>query len=755
MKRLILLYIFLLGLSGSAQTTDQLWGSYFSYYNVVDMAQSPSRVYSASESALFYQNTATGELNTITSVDGLKAESITAIYHSAQYGRTLVGNSNGLLIVVNNDGSIVNKIDIVQEATVAASKKRINHIAEYNGVAYIATDYGVSAFNVATLEFIDTYYLGPNGAEIPVLQSAVLNGYIYVITEGYGVRRGLLANPNLNDFSQWEVVYPDNYTAIASFQGRLYLAGSWVIYRNEDNGTLSVFHNMPEGITDLRVGNNMLLATCPSNITIFNDQLAQAFQVNTVGEPAVFTRASAVGGKLYVGTTQKGVFAIDMTTYTIQNITPAGPLENRVFAIKKSASNLWVVFGGYNEAHVPDQKVSGVSRLTAEGWMQLSNEDVFGAKSISSIAINPNNENEVYLQTYHSGMVKVVDGVPAILYNADNSTLQNQQAEPGFTNVRVTGGSFDSTGRLWVLNPLTATPLKTYNGTSWGNSYGFGDNLDNPQFVEYSPMALDRNGTKWIPTIGRGLVVFNEALGNKIIVVTEENGLPANNRVNCVAIDQNNRVWVGTSGGLRTISSIERFVNDDVLTANNIVIIEDGLPQELLFEQAITDIRVDGSNNKWIGTLAGAFLVSADGQETLYHFTKENSPLPSNAINDIEIDDTSGEVFFATDKGLVSFKGTSTAPEGDLNNVYVYPNPVRPGFEGDVKISGLMDDVNIKITDIEGNLVYETTSEGGTVLWDTRAFGKYKVASGVYMIFISSEDGTQTKVKKVMVVRGN
>src|SRR5690606_21576217 len=114
---------------------------------------------------------------------------------------------------------------------------------------------------------------------------------------------------------------------------------------------------------------------------------------------------------------------------------------------------------------------------------------------------------------------------------------------------------------------------------------------------------------------------------------------------------------------------------------------------------------------------------------------------------------STGEVFFATDKGMVSYKGTSTAAEDNLSNVYVFPNPVRPGFEGDVNISGLMDNVNVKITDIEGNLVYETTSEGGTVLWDTRAFGKYKVASGVYMIFLASDDGAETKVKKVMIIR--
>ena len=174
----------------------------------------------------------------------------------------------------------------------------------------------------------------------------------------------------------------------------------------------------------------------------------------------------------------------------------------------------------------------------------------------------------------------------------------------------------------------------------------------------------------------------------------------------------------------------------------------------MLYEQFITDIEVDGSNNKWIGTYeAGLFMVSPNGQETIYHFTKDNSPLPSNAVNDITINSSTGEVFIATTKGLISFKGIATSASENLSNVYVYPNPVRPDYQGTVKINGLLDKANVKITDIAGNLVYEAISEGGTLEWDTTAFGKYKVASGVYMIFVSAQDGTETKVKKVMIIR--
>jgi len=749
MKRVLpSIYCLLFTLTFLAQ--EQQWGSYFSYYNIVDLAESSSRVFAAGESAIFTQNTLNGELKTITSVDGLKADGITALYYNAQYGRTLVGNSNGLFIVVNNDGSIVNKIDIVQEATIPASRKKINHIMEYNGIAYISCNFGIATFNIATLEFGDTYYLGPNGSEVSVTHSAIHNGYIYVTTPTAGIRRALISNPNLNDYNQWEQVHPAGVDQITSFGGQLYVTDNMTALYKVGEGSIQYYLQYPTTINDLRVSGGYLLVTTLNKVIAYNEQMQQVFQINTVGEPATFANAVIVGGKLYVGTTENGLYSVDTSNFGIQNITPDGPLRNGIFSIEKSPNTLWAVFGGYSYDHEPNYSGYGASRLTQEGWINIPFEDLRGARSLSDITINPANENEVYLNSYHSGLLKVVDGVPDVLYNDSNSGLEHEQHDNTASN-RVIGGVFDSAGKLWIMNARTKNALKSFNGSTW-TSYNFEDILPPTKDQEYGIMALDKNGTKWIPSTFKGLVAFNELLSNKYIVVNKDSGLP-NNHVNCVAIDHNNRVWIGTASGLRTISSTERFVTDDQLTANNIVILEDGIAQELMFEQSITDIRVDGSNNKWFATAAGAFLVSPDGQTTLYHFTKENSPLPSNIINDIEINDVTGEVFFATDKGMVSFKGTSTSPSDDLSKVYVYPNPVRPGFEGDVKISGLIDNANIKVTDIEGNLVYETTSEGGTVLWDTRAFGKHKVASGVYMIFIASEDGTETKVKKVMIVR--
>lgn len=760
MKRVVGLFFLLFSIVSFGQGNQQ-WGSYFSYNDVQDITESTNRVYAASESAMFTLNVGTNELKTITSVEGLKAETITAIHHSPEYNKTLVGNANGLLMVVNNDFSVLNKIDIIQETTVAAAKKRINHIYEHEGKAYLSCDFGIAVFDLATLEFGDTYYLGPSGAEIPVKQATVFNGYLYTATLGYGIRRGLLSNPNLNDFSQWQEEYPGNWTGIVSYAGTLFTTDIGSGLYKVVNGTPELFVFLPATAADIREANGYMIVTCANRIYVYNDSLIQIFQLNLIpGEEVTFTCATVVGGEIFIGTREKGVFSMPMNNISaVTNITPDGPQNSNVFRMKKSQNFLWVVFGAYSAIYDPyPLRYYGISKFSAEGWSHISNEDLFSAASISDIEVNPVNENQAYAASFHDGLIKIENDIPVAIYDED-PVIQNgpeTMNTNGFgPSVRINSLAFDKTGNLWMTNARVNNAIKVLKANGTWSSYSVQDIVGSALGNDYGKMAIDRNGTKWIPSSYNGIIAFNENLNDKFLaIVGEEGNLPSDNST-CVAIDNNNRLWIGTNRGLRVLSSVERFMSEDELTTNAIIIMEDGLAQELMYEQPVTDILVDGSNNKWIGTGgAGAFLVSPDGQRTLFHFTKENSPLPSNNINDIEIDNRTGEVFFATDRGMVSYKGTSTEAAGNLNNVYVFPNPVRPNFDGDVNISGLMDSVNVKITDIEGNLVYETTSEGGTVLWDTRAFGKYKVASGVYMIFISSEDGTETKVKKVMIIRG-
>jgi hypothetical protein len=186
------------------------------------------------------------------------------------------------------------------------------------------------------------------------------------------------------------------------------------------------------------------------------------------------------------------------------------------------------------------------------------------------------------------------------------------------------------------------------------------------------------------------------------------------------------------------------------------IIIEDldGVAQELLFEQFITDITVDGANNKWISTAdSGVFQVSPNGRDILNIFNQDNSPLPTNGVRTVAINPVSGEVFFGTTNGLLSFSSRITSGNENLENLRAFPNPVRPDYNGLVTIDGLIDGANVKITDVTGNLVFEEFASGGTLQWDTRAFGSHKVASGVYFIVVTGEDQIETKVGKLMIIR--
>ena len=472
----------------------------------------------------------------------------------------------------------------------------------------------------------------------------------------------------------------------------------------------------------------------------------------------VFSCATILNSVVYIGTKENGLYSTTLAnSNSFDDLTPSGPLRNSIFALQTTTTSLWTVYGDYDVQYNPyDLDNYGISKYSNEGWLNIPYEKVLGAKSMVRLTVNPANENEIFASSFFSGLLKIVDDVPTLLYNQNNSGLETITfLGPNYFDVRINGVVFDKSGNLWVTNSRVKNGIKVLRTNGQWQKYSTDAALSASEDNSFSRMIIDRNGVKWMGTNRDGVLGFNEngAVFKKITEGADSGNLPISD-VRAVALDTRNQLWIGTTKGLRVLSNAGSFQGQEQLTTRAIIIEDDGLAQELLFEQFITDIVVDGANNKWIGTAdSGVFMVSPDGQETKYHFTVNNSPLPSNVINDIDINSITGEVFIATSKGLVSFKGVATKANDDLANVYAYPNPVRPGYAGTVKIAGLIDKATVKITDIAGNLVFENTSEGGTIEWDTTAFGKYKVASGVYMIFISAQDGIETTVKKVMIIR--
>jgi ligand-binding sensor domain-containing protein len=741
-----------------------LWKGYFSYNNITDVSESPTAIFAAAENALFSKNTTTGQLKTTNTVDGLSGETISSLYYSPTSNKTLVGYENGLMIVINeSDGSMLNIVDIINKQ-LPSNMKKINHFMEYEGVIYVSCDFGIVQFNLDTMLFGDTYFIGNNGVEISVTQTAVHNGYIYASTTD-GIRRADVANKNLIDFNQWAIVATGSWSSIETFNTELLAINTsgYVHKYNSGSNSFIGYLQLPSIAVDMRKTANYLVVTTASSIYFYNNQMALIRQITSSQIPesnVSFTCATNINDVVYIGTKENGLINTTISvTSTFENDTPNGPSQNNIFALEATTTSFWAVYGDYNASYNPYALDSyGISKYSEAGWLHIPYEKVFGAKSICRITVNPNNENELYASSFFSGLLKIEDDIPTFLYNQTNSGLESliiSPPNPNYVDVRINGAAFDKFGNFWVTNSLINNGLKVLKKDGQWQSYSTESILNKSASTSFGRMAIDKNGTKWLTTNMDGVIGFNESTNKfkKINNGTDTGNLPIND-ARSVAVDNRNQLWIGTTKGLRVLPNVNSFSNEDQLNTNPIIILEDNLAQELLYEQFITDIVVDGANDKWIGTSdSGVFLVSPNGQETKYHFTTKNSPLPSNEINDIDINSKTGEVFIATAKGLISFKGTATVGNEDLSNVYVYPNPVRPEYEGTVKVAGLLNKATIKITDIEGNLVYETTSEGGTIEWDTTAFGKYKVASGVYMIFISAQDGIETKVKKVMIIR--
>ena len=741
----ILFYLFLC-FSLHSFSQQKLWKGYFSYNEITDVCISNQKVYSSTKNAIFNKDVSTNILTTLSSINDVKPDEITAISHTSN-NYTLIGNKNGLIILIKPDGSTLNKVDIITDVPVPANSKKINDFYEYNGKVYVSTQYGITVIKLSNFEIENSFYIGNSGEFTDVLQTTIFNNEIFAVTRTQGIKKASITNPFLYDFSQWMVFNSLNWLSIVTFNNQLVAMNTNGITYKFSGNIAVPFSQMVSNGLKLRTDSIYLTQTNQGQILLYNQSFTLVNTINSIPNfPDSFTCAITKNNALCIGTKKSGLFETTITnSVAFTTISPNGPIEDLAFKVTKTKNDLWLTHGSYDRTYTPDYKLQGISIFNNNtGWAKISNTSVAGALTLAAIVENPRNTNEVFVASGHSGLLKFTNKTNPFLFNETNF-LESVLLPPpnqNFISVRINGMKYDKDGNLWLTNALVNNGIKVLKSNNTWQSYNLNNIIQNPTALHYGNIDIDKNGTKWTATYAGGVIGFNEKYNNKFIIINEENGNLPNNDVRCVAV------------GLRILNSVDRFISETALTTTNIVIQDGDLAQELFYQQVIQDIKVDGANNKWVAIAdAGVFLVSSNGQNTLRRFTKENSPLPSNNVLDIEIDEVSGEVFFATDKGLVSFLGSATKGDDDLQNVYIYPNPVRPEYQGTVKISGLMDKVNLKITDIEGNLVFETTSSGGTVEWDITAFGKYKVASGVYMVFVSSSDAAETTVKKIMVIR--
>ena len=756
------------------------WETYFSYNSTTSIAEGVNEIYFASYNSIFSYNIFNSQIEKFDTLNELSGDEISAFYHSENNNLIAIGYSSGFFQIINlNSNSIINIYDILNKPTIPADRKKINHFYQNEDELLISTGYGISVYDINAFEFGDTYYIGNFASMLNISSTIVDENYIYASSPDLGIFRANLES-NLIDFNSWQAIYTGNIYELLINENNILFYDDFNLMsiKNEEIITLSTLQNE---IKNVSINDSKIIIISEDNCIIYNNDLSQILNLfESETYMTIFNDGIIKNNKTYIATEEKGVLIIENSNNGFSFLKPDGPLENNIFSVETLNNHTWVSFGSYSEYFNPyPLKYSGVSSYdeNLESWFNITKDSIPNqAVNLNNISINPFDNNNVFISSFHGGLIEMDNFNFTELYDNNNSGLETLlTSDSEYESIRISDIEFDENGDLWVLNSRVDNPLKSFSldNNSW-NSYDFTE-IINDGFQDelgFNDIEIDDYGNKWIASLRSGLIGFNNDSGNirlRKVFSQDQSDMPSS-YVKSIAVDNNNHLWIGTVQGLRVLYNTSNFFDASVVTTQKIVILEDGIPRELLEQQYITDIEVDGANNKWVGTIgSGVFYFSPNGQQTIYHFTKENSPLPSNNINDISVNSVNGKVYFATDRGLVSFNTGSSSSSENFSNAFVYPNPVRPEFNTQldkIKIKGLTENVNIKITDIAGNLVAEAQSninsryrnfnleiDGGTAFWNGKNLRNQNVASGVYILMLSDLESYETKILKLMIIR--
>jgi len=361
----------------------------------------------------------------------------------------------------------------------------------------------------------------------------------------------------------------------------------------------------------------------------------------------------------------------------------------------------------------------------------------------------------VYAGSFGGGLLEITKDNQLLIYK-QNSPLQPAIGDP--KSYRVGGLATDLENNVWISNYGAPRDLLVKKADGQWKSFTI------PFFHLENAVAgitIDDYDQKWIISPKEnGLFLFNS--GSSIDNTGDDrwryfrkgkgNGnLPSSN-VFCTAKDKNGFIWVGTDNGIGIIQCTQDAVNNNC-EAVLPVVQQDNFAGFLFEGEEVHAIAVDGANRKWVGTRNGLWLVSEDGDKIVYRFTIDNSPLLANDISAISIHTETGEVFISTSNGICSFRSTATEGTETHTNVLVYPNPVPPGYRGTIAIKGLANNAQVKITEIDGRMVYQVKALGGQAIWDGRDYKGNAVSSGVYIVLATDEQNREKVAAKIFFIK--
>lgn len=751
MKKILISSLFLLASILQAQSIKVgEWRDHLSYFETFDVCKQGDLIYVSTDKALFVYNKNDKSIERINTLNVLSDANVSAI--ASNENIVIVGYENGNLDLLENDKT-QNLADI-KRASIIANKK-INNINIEGTTAYLSTGFGIVVLDLAKTEIKDTYYIGAGGTYKNILGTSISNNKLFAATEN-GLYKADLNQANLADFQAWEKIefrQSSKFNLLETFANKLFVNIQGSTFNTDSlytfDGVNWELFSQPYSNVSLKIAKNKLVVTSKYGVNTYNENLeAEQYRSSTVFnfEKKEFRAGIYVDGEYWIADRYNGL--LHHSSNVTEQILPTGPFNSEVAQIKNFNDEIWVVHGSKNENWDPTWSRSEISMLKKDNW---SHTNTLLENDIRDPVAIAKNGTQTYVASWQKGLAELVYNDLSILYDETNSSLQSRANHGDWTNIGAV--EFDSDGNLWCTNAQTLEPLSVqYTNGEW-ESFSLGNTVTTDQNL--AKLLIDENDQKWIQLKNNGLIVFDEKRSGtkaKKISNGENNGNLSSDRVFAMAEDLDGEIWIGTDNGVSVFYDPSTIFEGE--QASTIIVTQDGYNTYLLNGLLINDIEIDGANRKWFATNnSGVILTSENGTEEIHHFTAENSPLFSNKVLDIEINQENGEVFFGTDKGLISYRSGAIKGSSDFSNVLVFPNPVTPDYEGNISIKGLLTDAIVKITDISGNLVYKTKALGGQANWNGKRTNGEEVNSGVYLIFCSDEDGTENHVSKLLIVR--
>ena len=764
-----------------AQTAIGEFRAHVSMNHFLSVASDNETVYAATDNGLLLLdksslNEQDPQPYSWTKVDGLSDIDIVKIYGDKHNNVLIICYNNGNIDIIRND-KLVNLRDVKDKSLNAS--KRLKSCRVFGDKAYLVYPFGIVIVDLNEFVISDTWLTKRNNQQV-IPTDVVMGDQKYYVSTEVGLFSIPISSWLVSDFTQWEEVTSWNISQLTQNAGNLYVIKehNTGIQNSQD----SLFVLSSEGwsftgkaspsIPYLTSQGDTLEVCYWDGVELLNSDLERIY-FSTWYENGLYPDARDCvldGDNIWVADHVFGLVRNNMTYYYHRFFKASGPYLDYVEGLASSNGIVAVVHGSRkgSTAYSPTYRFPAVSWFQNQQW-SYNSSDFLNYDSnrysydLTTIAINPLDETEWSVASWGNGIFKCKNHQVVAHYNAANSPLDSISDGSTF----VSGLQYDAKGNLWMTNSYSQKMLKMLepNGTWHAYNITSGVVMNDIREVVAEQLLVDSHGYKWVNFPRDGtynryhLIAFSDNgtydnYGDDRLARIDMNVAAEVNSssVYCMAEDLDGEIWIGTDKGIKVIYYPEKIFNGTT-HPRNILLEQDGYVSVLLEYEQVTAIAVDGANRKWIGTSkAGVFLMSENGQEQLLHFTAEDNPLFSNQIESICIDQLSGEVFFATAKGLVSYRGTATTGFETYEDILVYPNPVPHDYAGMIAVKGLKTNSLCKITDSSGRLVWQGYSHGGQLVWDGKDHFGNRPATGVYYVMASDEDGKEKIVAKFVFV---